>query len=327
MFFATDRNLRSAIAGPDASANLVQSGLLLAAFAALLITACWPVFGAAGILLAGLAVAAVVGLALRLPPHTVMWLYGAQRSDPRALQQVDGLTAVLAERAQLPRPPVLYVIPSTLLSAFSVGTPDRSSIAVTEGLLRRLTMREIAAVLAHEMGHVRRGDLLVLGIADIVTRFAQALYYLGLGLAALNVFRLLTGEERISWLTVALLVLAPALLNLLQLLLSRTREFGADREGALLTGDPLGLASAISRLETSTGTFTDDLMPPVPARKVPQPSMLRCLPPAEKRIARLRAFDAPPMPPLDIAEGPRISLVGVGPIEMRPRYRWPGVWF
>jgi heat shock protein HtpX len=89
----------------------------------------------------------------------------------------------------------------------------------------------------------------------------------------------------------------------------------------------MGVASAISRLEASTGTLTEDLIPPVPARRVPQPSMLRCPPRLEGRIARLHALDAPPMPPLDVAEGPRISLVGVGPIEMRPRYRWPGVWF
>jgi heat shock protein HtpX len=68
-------------------------------------------------------------------------------------------------------------------------------------------------------------------------------------------------------------------------------------------------------------------MPPVPARKVPLPSLLRYLPPAERRVTRLKTFQAPPMPPLDTTEGPRISLIGVGPIEMRPRYRWPGVWF
>ena len=130
-----------------------------------------------------------------------------------------------------------------------------------------------------------------------------------------------------SWLSVVLLILAPTLMTHLQLALSRTREFEADRAAALLTGDPLGLASAVSRLDASPGSPLDDLIPPVPARKVPLPSMLRYPPPADRRIARLNAFQAPPMPPLDIAEGPRISLVGVGPIEMRPRYRWPGVWF
>jgi heat shock protein HtpX len=126
---------------------------------------------------------------------------------------------------------------------------------------------------------------------------------------------------------VLLLILAPALMSLLQLGLSRTREIEVDRAAALLTGDPLGLASAVSRLDALPGTPLDDLIPPVPARKVPLPSVLRYPPPADRRIARLNAFQVPPMPPLDIAEGPRISLVGVGPIEMRPRYRWPGVWF
>jgi heat shock protein HtpX len=327
MFFAIDRNLPIQLSGPHASTNLLQSALLLGALAALLAVAAWPALGLAAIVPALLAVAGIVALAILVPPGTLMWLYGARAGDPRALQQAEALAAVLAQRAGLARAPVLYVIPSTLLSVFSLGTPDRSAIAVTEGLLRRLTMREIAAVLAHEIGHVRRGDLFALGIADLVTRFAQALYYLGLALAVLNVFRLLTGYEHVAWLTVALLVLAPALLNLLQLQLSRKREIGADREGALLTGDPLGLASAISRLESSTGSPADDLKPPVPARRVPLPSLLRCLPPDEERIARLRALDAPPMPPLDIEDGPRISLVGVGPIQMRPRYRWPGVWF
>ena len=120
---------------------------------------------------------------------------------------------------------------------------------------------------------------------------------------------------------------ARAALNLLQLALPRAHTFEADRAAALLTGDPLGLASAISRLDVPAGVLAEDLVPPVPARKVPLPSLLRYPAAAERRIARLNALQAPPMPALDIADGPRISLVGVGPIEMRPRYRWPGIWF
>jgi heat shock protein HtpX len=214
-----------------------------------------------------------------------------------------------------------------LLSAFSVGSSRSFATALTEGLLRRLTMREVAALLAREAAHARRGDLLVFGIADLVARCAQGFYYLGLALAALNVLRGIGGGEPVSWLSVLLLILAPTLMTMLQLALSRTREIEADRAAALLTGDPLGVASAISRLDASPGSPLEDLMPPVPARKVPLPSMLRFPPPADQRIPRLNSFQAPPMPPLDVAEGPRISLVGVGPIEMRPRYRWPGVWF
>ncbi len=114
---------------------------------------------------------------------------------------------------------------------------------------------------------------------------------------------------------------------MLQLWLPREREFTADRAAALMIGDALGVASAISRFDPSTGNVADDLLPPVPARKVPLLSMLRCPPPAAARIAQLNALQTPPMPPLDIEEGPRTSLVGVGPIAMRTRYRWPGVWF
>jgi heat shock protein HtpX len=327
MPFETLRNLPLALQGPHAGANILQAGLLLMGFGALLALAAWPILGWAGVLMALFAVAAIVALAVRTPPQAAMWLYGARRHEPGSLDQVDGLVADLAQRAALTRTPALYVVPSTMLSAFTVGSAQRSAIAVTETLLRRLTMREIAAVLAHEISHVCLGDLLVFRIADIVTRLAQALYYLGLALAALNLWHLVTGDDLVSWLTVVLLVLAPLLLNLLQLSLSRKREFAVDRAASLITGDPMGLASAISRLELSLGTPWDDLLPPVPARKVPLPSLLRFPPPAEKRIARLHALEAPPMPPLAIDEGPRISLVGVGPIAMRPRYRWPGVWF
>jgi heat shock protein HtpX len=256
-----------------------------------------------------------------------MRIYGARPYEAGDLAQFDRITSELARRAGLPRAPRLYVVPSMLLSAFSVGSSKRFAIAVTEGLLRRLTMREVAAVLAREVAHAQRGDLFVLGIADIVSRCAQGLYYVGLALAALNVLRSISGTDTVPWLSVLLLVLAPILMTSLQLAMSRSREIEADRAAALLTGDPLGVASAISRLDATPGSPLDDLMPPVPARRVPLPSMLRYPPPADRRIPRLNSFQAPPMPPLDVAEGPRISLIGVGPIEMRPRYRWPGVWF
>ena len=256
-----------------------------------------------------------------------MRIYGARPYEAGDLAQFDRITSELARRAGLPRAPRLYVVPSMLLSAFSVGSSKRFAIAVTEGLLRRLTMREVAAVLAREVAHAQRGDLFVLGIADIVSRCAQALYYVGLALAALNVLRGISGGETVPWLSVLLLVLAPTLMTSLQLALSRSREIEADRAAALLTGDPLGVASAISRLDSSPGS---------PARRPHAAGAgaqgaaaldAALPPPADRRIPRLNTFQAPPMPPLDIAEGPRISLIGVGPIEMRPRYRWPGVWF
>ena len=326
MSLETDRNLGISLPRINASTNAVQAGVLLGAFGLLLTLGLWPELGAISILVAAIAAAAIYGLALQLPPGLVVRLYGARPHDPASLKQVNALVSELAQRAALTRTPELYVVPSFMLGAFSLGTIDRSAIAVTEGLLRQLTMREIAAVLAREVSHVGFGDLYVLSIADWVARGAQAIYYIGLALGALNLWRLITGEELVSWLTVVLFLLTPLLLNLLQLWLPREREFTADRAAALMTGDALGVASAISRFDPSTGNVWDDVLPPVPARKVPQLSMLRCPPPAPDRIAHLNALQTPPMPPLDIEEGPRISLVGVGPIAMRPRYRWTGVW-
>ncbi len=307
--------------------NIAQAGTLLAGFVALLALILRPEFGNGGIVIALLTAAAIVVLATRIAPSSLMRFYAARPYEAGDLAQFDRITTELARRAGLRRAPRIYVVPSMLLSAFSMGSSRQFAIAVTEGLLRRLTMREVAAVLAREVAHAQRGDLVVLGIADWISRFAQAGYYVGLALAALNILRGISGGEAVSWLSVALLILAPALMTLLQLGLSSAREIDADRAAALLTGDSLGVASAVSRLDPIPGSALDDLLPPVPARKVPLPSMLRYPPPSDRRIARLNAFQAPPMPPLDIAEGPRISLIGVGPIEMRPRYRWPGVWF
>jgi heat shock protein HtpX len=310
-----------------ALANYAQAGVLLLAFGALTALVVWPEFGRGSLVIGALAAAGIVVAATRIPPAVIMKLYGARPYEAGDLAQFNRITTELARRAGLRTAPRLYVVPSMLISAFSFGSSRGFATAVTEGLLRRLTIREVAALLAREAAHAQRGDLMVFGIADFIARSAQAFYYAGLGLAALNILRGIGGSEPVSWPSVLLLVLAPTLMTALQLALSRAREIDADRAGALLTGDPLGVASAVSRLDASPGTPLEELIPPVPARKVPLPSMLRFAPPAERRIARLNALQAPPMPPLDIAEGPRISLIGVGPIEMRPRYRWPGVWF
>ncbi len=307
--------------------NLMQSALLLAGIGTILALATGIVWGAAGVAVTAASLALLFAAAPRVPPEAVMRLYRAT-PVPRDESQLSSLVDVLAFRAELPSRPELYVVPSLTLNAFATGSPERSAIAVTEGLLRRLTLREISGVLAHEMSHIRNNDLWVMGLADVMSRFLQLLSYVALALAVLNLFAALTDEEIVSWWTVLLLYLAPALSNLLQLGLSRAREFDADLEAAALTGDPMGLASALRRLETYTGHFWEDLMFPVPSRRIPQPSLLRSHPATKDRVDRLLSIGAVPrLEPLVIVEQPMMSLVGYGPGEMRPRYRWPGLWF
>jgi heat shock protein HtpX len=311
--------------------NFAHAALLLFGFVLLAGIPSVLLWGPAGAAVPAALLALVWLLALRMPPEAVMRLYQATRVAPDD-SQLSSLIDVLTYRAELKRRPDLYVIPSTTLNAFAAGSRDHSAVAVTEGLLRRLSLAETAGVLAHEIAHIRNNDLMVLGLADVMTRLLQLMSYLALGLAAFNVVAIATGEDPVSWWAVLGLYLAPAASSLLQLGLSRAREFEADRQAVALTGDPGALASALRRLETYTGHFWEDLMFPVPARRVPHPSPLRSHPETGERIRRIEALSnvsgaTAGHTPLVIVEQPMMSLVGYGPGDMRPRYRWPGVWF
>ncbi len=308
--------------------NALHTGLLFAGLAVLVAASSWLVFG-----LSGLAWSAVLlGLLLltmpSMPPELLMRMYRARLVAPLPDDQLSELLDSLTERAQLPRRPALYVVPSMALNAFAAGKPDNAAIALTEGLLRRLTLREIAGVMAHELSHIRNNDLWVMGVADALTRMTQVMSFLAVFLAMLNLLAAIQGEQYVAWAAVFFLYLSPLLSNILQLGLSRTREYDADLEAAQMTGDPLGLAAALRRLENHTGRIWEDVMLPAPGRRVAYPSILRSHPPTEKRIERLVALTAEPsLPPLVFSDRPLISLVGFGPVGMRPRIRFPGVYF
>lgn len=307
--------------------NVMHSILLIGGIGAILALAATLLWGLSGIATTLIAVGLLVLFAPNVPAAAVMRLYRAHKVEPGS-DQLSRIVSELAGRAELPSRPDLYVIPSATLNAFATGTPSKASIAVTEGLLRRLTMREIATVVAHEMSHIRNNDLWLMNLADIMTRFVQTLSYVALAMAILNVFGLMTGEAPVSWWAVLALYFAPAFSSLLQLGLSRAREFDADLEAAMLTGDPMGLASALSRLEHYQGQFWEDLVYPVPARRVPQPSLLRTHPATKERIARLHELSGRQfLPQIVVVDEPMVSMLGLGPIEMRPRYRFPGLWY
>jgi heat shock protein HtpX len=308
--------------------NLVQSALLLGGLGALLAIAAWLVWGWVGILWAAAAILVVLSLAPHVPPQAVMRMYRAQEVAPHQGGPLGDIVTILAERAELPARPRLFVIPSATLNAFATGRPEHAAIALTEGLLRCLTVRELAGVLAHEISHIRNNDLWVMGLADAINRFTTSLSYVAVLLAIFNGFGLLAGELYVSWWAVLVLYLAPTVSSLLQLALSRAREYDADLEGAWLTGDPVGIASALRKLERYTGSFWEDLMFPVPGRRIPNPSLLRSHPSTEERVARLLQLDPRSTRPLiGLVDEPLRSLYGGEPIAMRPRYRWPGVWY
>jgi heat shock protein HtpX len=308
--------------------NTLHSIVLVAGLGLLTGFSAWLLWGGMGVAVTLVAIGVIYAYAPRLPPEIVMRIYRARRLDPGTGAPIAHIVDVLSDRAELPAPPTIYIIPSMTLNAFATGTPEKAVIGVTEGMLRRLTLNELAGVLAHEISHVRNNDLTVMGLADVMTRFTQVLSYLALFLALFNLPAFLLGDADISLLGLALLYLAPTVGSLIQLALSRTREYDADLEGASLTGDPESLASALEKLERYHGRFWEDMTLPVPGRRIPHPSLLRSHPSTEERIARLRTLQGRPMlPHIPITEEPMASMLGPGPMAMRPRYRWTGVWY
>ena len=306
--------------------NVVHSILLLGGIVALLALCGWVLFGPDGLVAMALGAAIALAFSPTISPGMVLRLYRAREIAPHDLPEVLHVLAVLAERAGLERRPRLYYVPSVMLNAFAVGGRDDAVIAVTDGMLRALTLRELTGVLAHEISHIRNRDLWLMGIADVAGRLTRLMTLLGLALLIINLPLWLSGAAAIPWLVVPLLVFAPQITILLQLALSRAREFDADLDAAGLTGDPSGLAAALAKLEHyQRGAWEQILMP---GRRLPEPSVLRTHPPTAERIARLEAlFGAPPLPPLaDQGAGRRVEAAW--PVVQRaPRGRLIGFWY
>jgi heat shock protein HtpX len=308
--------------------NGLHSALLIGGLGLITGFSAWLIWGGMGVAGTLIALGLIYAFAPRLPPELLMRFFRARPIDERGGKQVLHIVDVLADRAELPAAPRVYVIPSMTLNAFATGTPDNAVIGITEGLLRKLNLNELAGVLAHEISHVRNNDLAIMGLADMMTRFTQMLAYLAIILALVNLPAFLLGDAEMPLLGLALLYLAPTAGNLIQLALSRAREFDADLEAVSLTGDTRSLVSALQKLERYYGRFWEDMRLPVPGRRIPQPSLLRSHPKTEDRVARLEALtDRSLLPQMEVTEEPRTSLGDMGPAAMRPRYRWTGVWF
>jgi heat shock protein HtpX len=306
--------------------NVRQSLLLVGGLTIVTAFSAWLLWSWPGVIVTMVWIFGLYLFAPRVPPEMVMRMYRATRLDPRGGDQITPIVAALSRRAELPAVPEVYIIPSTTLNAFATGRPEKAVIGITEGLLRRLTPDELAGVLAHEISHVRNNDLAVMGLADVMTRFTQMLSYLALFLAFFHLPRILAGEGDLSLMGLLILYLAPSIGSLLQLGLSRTREYDADLEGAFLAGTPRGLVSALRKLERYQGRFWEDLAFPVPGRRIPQPSLLRSHPTTEERVARLRdAEGRQTLSPIEVAPEPFAALAGAA--ALRPRTRWPGVWY
>lgn len=222
--------------------NYVKTAMLLAGLTAL--------FMGIGFLLGGqggMMIAFFVALAMNLFSYwnsdkMVLGMYGARQVDARTAPEFYEMVRRLAANAQLPMPKV-YVIDNPQPNAFATGrNPENAAVAATTGLLNSLSREEIAGVMAHELAHIQNRDTLIM---TITATFAGAI-------SMLANFALFFGGSRDNPLgiigTILTMILAPFAAMIVQMAISRTREYAADRRGAEICGDPMALASALARI-------------------------------------------------------------------------------
>lgn len=304
--------------------NLLSTVLIFSLMAGLLSSIGWLIAGGMGALWALALGLMLLFISPRLSPRLVLRIYRARLLGNAEAPGLYRIVHTLAERAGLPRPPVLYYIPSRIMNAFSVGTGADSAIAVTDGLARNLSWDELAGVLAHEMSHIRHGDLWIMNLADALSRFTGAFSSVGLLVILFYLPLYLLAGVTIPLAAILLLLFAPTASGLLQLALSRTREYEADLGAVSLTGDPRGLASALTKIEGYRMRFRDIFF--MPGRKVPAPSMLRTHPVTDRRIARLMDLAEKKERRVCRDEEGNILPEGCRPVTRKPRWNFWGSW-
>jgi heat shock protein HtpX len=266
--------------------NILHTIVLLCAMAGISAIIGYGIAGMMGLVVAGVFGIVTLLVSARLPNHLRMRLLGAQPLSNAFAPGLSRTVEELARRADLPTTPKLYYMPTPLLNAAATGTRANSAIALTDGTLRHLTPRELAGVIAHEIGHLRSGDAFVMGLAEVLSRVTRMFSDIGKLLLLINLPFLLFDGVPFPWLLVVVLLVAPTIVGLLQMALSRTREFDADLESVKLTGDPIAFATALAKLERHNEGLIRHLI--WPGYRQPNSSILRTHPHTRERIERLR---------------------------------------
>lgn len=312
--------------------NRIHTWLLAGGSLLLLVFCAWALAGPEGIFWAAIGGGLSLYGATHVSPQLILRLYRAQEIPrsvfPEGHHLIDGLSA----KAGLTKAPTLYHIPSKMMNAFAVGRAEEAVICVTDGLLRGLTLRQLSGVLAHEISHIQHGDIKVMALADVVGRMTSIMSVLGILLILFHLPHMISGGEQVPWIAILILMSSPTIGGLLQLALSRTREYDADLGAISLTGDPEGLASALTKLEKVQGRQWEAMA--MPGGRIPEPSLLRTHPSTEDRIAKIMALkrrDTPGdfYPPEKDPEGKPHVGHSIVPIIRRPRHRarGMGLWY
>jgi heat shock protein HtpX len=280
--------------------NLIKTGVLLAALTCLVILIGGAVGGQQGMLIAFVLAVAMNFGSYWFSDKIVLSMYSAQPITETQAPDLYGMVRRLTTKAGLPMPK-LYVIPGDTPNAFATGrNPQHAAVAVTEGITRVLDDEELEGVLAHELSHVKNRDTLTMTIAATLAGVITYLAHMAQWAAMFGGGRRddeegSSGGGVIGALLMA--ILAPIAAMLIQMAISRAREFQADASGAQMVGRPWGLAKALEKLEIASKMAPMDASPATahlfivnPLRGEGLMNLFSTHPPIQERIARLRAM-------------------------------------
>jgi heat shock protein HtpX len=242
--------------------NYLRTTLLLAALTALFMGIGYLFGGASGALLALLLAAGMNFLAYWNADNLVLMMHGAQEVDAQTAPDLCELVRDLADRAGLPMPRI-YLMDNPQPNAFATGrNPDHAAVAATTGLLQMLSRDELAAVIAHELAHIKNRDTLTMTItatiAGAISMLAQFGLFFGGGHRENN-----NGVGALG--SIALVILAPLAAMIVQMAISRTREYAADEMGARICGEPMSLASALAKIADAAEVIPNETAEQAPA--------------------------------------------------------------
>ena len=227
--------------------NFAKTGLLLAALTAIFVAMGGLVGGQTGMVIAFVLALAMNMFSLWRSDKMVLGMYGAHEVDAQSGGEYYRIVQQLVERAQLPMPRV-YIMDNPQPNAFATGrSPSSAAVCASTGLLEMLSPEEVAGVMAHELAHVKNYDTLTMAVAATIGGAISML-------AQYMQFGALFGGNRennhVGWIgALAAMIVAPLAAMLVQMAISRSREYQADRLGALISGQPLWLASALGKIE------------------------------------------------------------------------------
>lgn len=277
--------------------NTLKTTFLLALLTVLLVFAGGAIGGRGGMTIA-LVMAGVMNLvSYWFSDKIVLAMYGAQEVTESEQPEFYGMVRQLAAQAGLPMPRV-YVIPSDTPNAFATGrNPEHAAVAATTGILRILSREELMGVMAHELSHVKHRDILISSIAATVAGAITYLAHMAQWAAMFGGGRDRDDEGGGLIGLLVMMIVAPLAAMLIQMAISRSREYEADRGGAAVSGNPLYLANALRKLEMANRQMPMEANPATAHMFIVNPltgggimSLFSTHPPIEERIRRLESM-------------------------------------